>query len=235
MYFSPCVLSLLWGVDDLLVKMPVSCLHNRYISCKLSAQFCYCESGPVGINGTVWLLLLAAGLQRKLAFPLRSAGPQRLMLGIFLFGQPAVLGGGSRGEGAAPSQGSEPLVSAHTGWVGHRAEHAVPLPPPCPITCREGQKGGNKAICSHVTFPTSKLCFYNYWPCVPQELWPTQWAVLFHFCQQQVFSLCSCRKAFVSCLSSPAARCAGQAMCHVLVSRLSTPFPSQQLTAQTLA
>lgn len=34
MYFSPCVLTLLWDFDDLLVKMPVSCLHNRYISCK---------------------------------------------------------------------------------------------------------------------------------------------------------------------------------------------------------
>lgn len=166
------------------------------------------------------------------------------MLGIFLFGAAHCFG--RRGEGAALGQGSKPLVSAHTEWVGHRAEHAIPLPPPChvtvqrPITCREGQKGGSKAICSHVTFPTSKLCFYNYWPCLPQELWPAQRTVLFHFCQQRVFSLCSCRKAFVSCLSSPAARCAGQAMCHVLISRLSTPLPSQQqppalLTVQTLA
>lgn len=45
-------------------------------------------------------------------------------------------------------------------------------------------------------------CFYNYWLSLPQQHWPAQQAVLFHFCQQWVFSLCSCRKAFVSCLSS---------------------------------
>lgn len=114
----------------------------------------------------------------------------------------------------------------------------IPLPTSClaawhPLTCggSRGSEGGREAICSQVTFPTSKLCFYNYWPRLPQELWPPQRAVLFHFCQQCVFSLCSCRKAFVSCLSSLAAYCAGQAACHVLKSLLSTPLPCAASTS----
>lgn len=148
----------------------------------------------------------------------------------FCSGQPTVLGGGQRGEGAAPARGNKLLVDCHT--MQGRPQDGV-----CPscrhVVSRSGLllqadgvgRGESKAICSHVTFPISKLCFYNYWPRLPRELWPPQRAVLFHFCQQWVFSLCSCMKAFVSCLSSPAARCAGQAICHVLESRLSTPLP----------
>lgn len=139
-------------------------------------------------------------------------------------GQLCVLGGRRRG-GVLSS-----LVCApHQCW-----QECLPilLPTSClatagPIICSgsQGSERGREAICSHVTFPTSKLCFYNYWPRLPQELWPPQQAVLFQFCQQWVFSLCSCRKAFVSCLSSPATCCAGQAACHVLKSLLSTSLP----------
>lgn len=170
--------ALLCGLDDLLVKMPASCLHNRYISCKLSVWFCHCEEGLVGISGSVLLLLLADSLQKKkkkkLNSPPWSNGPQTLMLGIVLcFGK----GRGVELSGGLPMPAQ---AGVQAGAPAHSAASSLPLH----TVGAGGRRGKTEVICSHVTFPPSKLCFYNYWPCLPQELWPPQWAVLFHFCQQ---------------------------------------------------
>lgn len=65
---------------------------------------------PLGISGTVLLLLLADSLQKKPASPPLSAGPQTLALGLFLFGP--VLGFGKRSEGTGvpspPAQAGAP-------------------------------------------------------------------------------------------------------------------------------
>lgn len=222
MYFSPCVLTLLWDFDDLLVKMPVSCLHNRYISCKWSVQFGHCEQGQWELMALYYCCCWRIA-SKKTQLP-RCRGRNAGVGNISIWGS-SVFWEEVRGAGVPSSPVGAP-----------RQCRQELLPVPLPARClaaqhpaahggSRGSEGGSEAICSHVTFPTSKLCFYNYWPCLPQELWPAQQAVLFHICQQWVFSLCSCRKAFVSCLSSPAARCAGQAACHVLESLLSTPLP----------
>lgn len=129
--------------------------------------------------------------------------PHRCPLGFkcwcweyFYLGQFCVLGRGRRGGGAKLSGGCP--TPAQAGVPDRPAANSLP----CCLASHHTWwgpgvgGGGSKAICSHVTFPTSKLCFYNYWPRLPQELWPPQRAVLFHFCQQWVFSLCSWQEGF---------------------------------------
>jgi len=143
-----------------------------------------------------------------------------LVLGIFLSGSGLCFGNRSEGWGCGLLR-----------WVPHTSASCpsccqlatLPLGIPLQAVRAGGWRRGSEAICSHVTFPTSKLCFYNYWPRLPQEFWPAQRALFFHFCQQWVFAPAG--RLCVSCLSSPATCCAGQAACHVLKRLLSTPLP----------
>lgn len=121
-----------------------------------------------------------------------------LVLGIFLFGAVTCFGKRWRRGGAKISSGCPMPVQA-----GPACTSANSLPC-CSVSCYtwwEPWSGKARQFVVMLHFLLQN-CFYNYWPSLPQECWPPQRAVLFHFCQQWVFSLCSCRKAFVSCLSS---------------------------------
>lgn len=225
MYFSPCVLTLLWGLDDLLVKMPVFCLHNRYISCKLSVQFCHCELAPMGIDSTILLLVLADSLQTKPASPLLGRG-QCWCWEYFYLEQLHVLG----------RDGGVGCQDVH--WVPHASAGR-----PCLYLCQlpavllrvllhvvGASEREREAICSHVTFPTSKLFLQLLAQPAPAALAGAAGCVVSFLSAVGLFSLLL-QEGFCFMSFLPAACCVGQAACHVLESLLPTPLPCRAIAS----
>lgn len=225
MYFSPCVLTLLWGLDDLLVKMSVSCLHNRYNNCKLSVHFGHCERAPVGIDSTVWLLVLADSLQTKPASPLLGMG-QCWCWEFFYLEQLHVLGR----DGGLGCQAAQ--------WVRHASAGRA-----CLYLCQlpavllrvlwhvvGASEWGREAICSHVTFPTSKLFLQLLAQPAPAALAGAAGYVFSFLSAVGLFSLLL-QEGFRFMSFLPAACCVGQAACHVLESLLPTPLPCRAIAS----
>lgn len=83
---------------------------------------------------------------------------------------------------------------------------------------------GSEAICSHVTFPTSKLFLQLLAQPAPGALARAAGCVVSFLSAVGLFSLLL-QEGFCFMSFLPAACCVGQAACHVLESLLPTPLP----------
>lgn len=89
---------------------------------------------------------------------------------------------------------------------------------------------GSEAICSHVTFPTSKLFLQLLAQPVPGALARAAGCVVSFLSAVGLFSLLL-QEGFCFMSFLPAACCVGQAACHVLESLLPTPLSCRAIAS----
>lgn len=174
---------------------------------------------PIGIDSIALLLFLADSLQTKPASPLPGRG-QCWWWEYFYLGQLRVLGA----DGGTGCQALQ--------WVPHTSTGRT-----CLYLCQlpavllgvllhvvGASEQGREAICSHVTFPTSKLFLQLLAQPAPGALASAAGCVVSFLSAVGLFSLLL-QEGFCFMSFLPAACWAGQAACHVLESLLPTLLP----------